>query len=241
MPIQAHPDSLTASVFSSDRDIAIPQVSLPPGYHFNTRLQTEGVEFLAGLPEAISPVAFLDPQYRGVLDHLSYGNEGKNRGKRRSALPQMTDNINDFIRGLNRALIPSGHLFLWIDKYHLCTGFSEWLDGTALEVVDMITWDKQRMGMGYRTRRRSEYLMVLQKLPRRAKGVWTIHNIPDVWAEKVTGNHGVHPKPIGLQGELIEAVSNRGDVVIDPAAGSFTVLEACQIRGRNFLGCDING
>ena len=36
------------------------------------------------------PVAFLDPQYRGVLDHLAYGNEGVRRGAARAALPQMT-------------------------------------------------------------------------------------------------------------------------------------------------------
>ena len=44
-----------------------------------------------------------------------------------------------------------------------------------------------------------------------------------------------------LQGKLIAAVSNPGDVVIDPAAGSFSVLEACQQQGRRFLGCDIEG
>ena len=34
--------------------------------------------------------------------------------------------------------------------------------------------------MGYRTRRKSEYCLVLQKVPLRAKGVWRSHNIPDV-------------------------------------------------------------
>ena len=95
--------------------------------------------------------------------------------------------------------------------------------------------------MGYRTRRYSEYLIVLQKKPKRAKGVWKVHNIPDIWTEKVKNVTGVHPKPIGLQGELIEAVTNSGDIVVDPAAGSFSILEACQTRGRNFLGCDLRG
>ena len=48
-----------------------------------------------------------------------------------------------------------------------------------------------------------------------------------------------HNKPLDLQGELIEAVTSRNDLVVDPAAGSFSVLDACRIRGRNFLGCDV--
>ena len=96
--------------------------------------------------------------------------------------------------------------------------------------------------MGYRTRRRSEHLLVLQKPPRRAKGVWKRHDIPDVWQEPAQrGGGGVHPKPVGLQGALIEAVSNPGDTVVDPAAGSFSVLDACRAHGRDFVGCDING
>ena len=123
----------------------------------------------------------------------------------------------------------------------MAQGVGDWITGTSLDIVDFLAWNKDKMGMGYRTRRFSEYLVVLQKEPRKAKGVWKIHNIPDTWTEKVKGSNGVHPKPIGLQGELIEAVTNMGDIVVDPAAGSFSVLEACTIRGRHFLGCDLNG
>lgn len=59
--------------------------------------------------------------------------------------------------------------------------------------------------------------------------------------EEVKRNGHAHKKPIELQGELITAVSNEGDVVIDPAAGSFSVMEACFKRNRRFLGCDVNG
>ena len=140
-------------------------------------------------------------------------------------------------------LIARGHLFLWVDKFHLMTGFRAWLAGTELDVVDMVTWDKGKIGMGYRTRRRAEYLIVLQKAPRRAKGVWKLHDIPDVWAEPIPKElraAGVHPKPVQLQAQLIEAVSNPGDLVLDPAAGTYSVLEACAQTGRTFLGCDLN-
>ncbi|MCE2437190.1 MAG: hypothetical protein J4F97_04175 [Pseudomonadales bacterium] len=230
------------SVYSGVRRISSPKLALPPGLQPNTRLKMDGIEFLGKLPAKSVPVAFFDPQYRGVLDKLSYGNEGANRGQRRAALVQMgKDLILEFLRGIDAALIPSGHLFLWVDKFHVCEGVGSWLAGTELGIVDLVTWDKETFGMGYRTRRRAEYCVVLQKLPRRAKGVWKIHNITDVHSEPVSRRDHPHAKPVDLQGKLMSAVSEEEDYVIDPAAGSFSVLEAARECGRTFLGCDLNG
>jgi site-specific DNA-methyltransferase (adenine-specific) len=174
-----------------------------------------------------------------VLDRQKYGNEGK-RQKERAERVQMSEAlIGEFIREIDRVLIESGHLLLWMDKYHLCTGVAAWLDGTRLETVDLIVWNKMRIGMGYRTRRTSEYCLVLQKKPLRAKGVWKAHDIPDVWNEKLP-HRGGHAKPVGLQTRLIDCLTNPGDVVIDPAAGTYSVLNACAAAGRNFLGCDLD-
>ncbi len=230
------------TVYSNERSGSIVQNELPPSIPRDTRVAMDGLDFLAQLPDASIAATFFDPQYRGVLDELSYGNEGVLRGKQRSALPQMpSEIIAEFIRSIDRVLGPSGHLFLWTDKFHLCSGIDEWTEHTTLETVDLITWNKGRIGMGYRTRRTAEYLIVLQKAPKRAKGVWTSHNIPDVWDEKAPSLKGVHPKPIELQKALIEATTAPADPVLDPAAGSFSVLKACQLAGRIFVGCDVNG
>ena len=230
------------TVYSNERTGSIVQNELPPSIPRDTRVAMDGLDFLAQLPGASIAATFFDPQYRGVLDKLSYGNEGVLRGKQRSALPQMSSEIiAEFIRSIDRVLGPSGHLFLWIDKFHLCSGIDEWTEGTSLETVDLITWNKGRIGMGYRTRRTAEYLIVLQKSPKRAKGVWTSHNIPDVWDEKASSSKGVHPKPVALQRALIEATTAPNDPVLDPAAGSFSVLKACQLAERTFVGCDVNG
>ncbi len=218
----------------------------PHWFKPNSRIKMEGLKFLKQFSDNSVSVCFFDPQYRGILDKMKYGNEGQNRGKARCQLRQMTEkDITSFISEISRTLCESSHLFLWIDKFHLCTGFTPWIKDTDLRVVDMITWDKGRMGMGYRTRRRSEYLIILQKTPLKAKGVWRCHNIPDVWQEKVQKNGYAHTKPIGLQAALIEAVCSSAQTknfpVIDPASGSFSVLKACQQTKRTFVGCDING
>ena len=208
----------------------------------NSRIKMDGLEFLKKLYEESVPACFFDPQYRGILDKMKYGNEGKTREMRRVGLQQMPEEmIKEFIKEISRVLYSSGHLFLWIDKFHLCTGIDSWLENTELEKVDMITWDKGKIGMGYRSRRRSEHILILQKKPKRVKGIWTLHDIPDVWAEKLPPGGHVHKKPVGLQKKLIEAVTQEGDVVIDPASGSFSVMESCFQAGRTFLGCDING
>ena len=102
---------------------------------------------------------------------LRYGNEGAGRGQARCAKQQMPEEtIIGFIREIDRLLIDNGHLFLWMDKFRVCTGFSQWLTDTGLRTVDMITWNKRRMGMGYRTRRTCEYLVVLAAPARQGKG-----------------------------------------------------------------------
>ena len=208
----------------------------------NRRNQFNGLDLLAALDAETIPLCIFDPQYRGILDKMRYGNEGVSRGQRRSGLLQMSEEIiSEFIAGIAAALIPSGHLFLWIDKFHLCTGVGPWVEAWGLEVVDLVTWNKDRIGMGYRTRRIGEYLLILQKPPKRAKGVWQSHDIPDVVTEKVERIGNVHPKPVNLQARLIAAVTDPGDVVLDPAAGSYSVMTAAHQVGRQFLGCDIAG
>jgi site-specific DNA-methyltransferase (adenine-specific) len=234
----AQPHSPRPSVFGHTRDLKQPKVSLPAGFVSNAPNQADGLELLRALDADSFSLCIFDPQYRGVLDKQKYGNEGS-RQKTRSVLPQMHEGtIISFIREIDRTLMPSGHLLLWTDKFHLCTGITHWLTGTDLNTVDLIVWNKMRMGMGYRTRRMSEYCLVLQKAPLRAKGVWLAHDIPDVWNERLAVKFA-HAKPVGLQARLIEALTNLGDIVVDPAAGSYSVLDACRRAKREFLGCDI--
>lgn len=215
-------------------------IFLDEEFEFNKKLQMNGLKLLKSLKENTISVCFFDPQYRGVLDKLNYGNEGE-RQKGRFLLNQMSvEDIKEFMQNISNVLQPKGHLFLWIDKFHLCEGTTDWLEETDLKIVDLITWDKMKMGMGYRTRRQSEYLMVIQKKPLRAKDVWINKSIRDVQSEKIVDKNHPHAKPIQLQKTLIESVSVKGDVILDPCAGGFSVLEACKLADRDFLGCDLN-
>jgi site-specific DNA-methyltransferase (adenine-specific) len=48
-----------------------------------------------------------------------------------------------------------------------------------------------------------------------------------------------HQKPRELIRALINATTQEGDLIVDPCAGSFIVLEVCQELKRDYLGCDL--
>jgi site-specific DNA-methyltransferase (adenine-specific) len=153
------------------------------------------------LPDSSSPLVHLDPQHRGVLDHLKFGNEGA-RQRGRAALPAMSQPyIEAACREIARVLRPSGYLMQWVDTYGLCEAHHLRI-ADALKSVDLIAWDSARLGMGKRSRRRGDYLLVLQRPPVHAR-TWKDHGIPNRWPEKVDRKLHPHIKPIGLVSRLI--------------------------------------
>jgi site-specific DNA-methyltransferase (adenine-specific) len=205
----------------------------------NVMQQGDALKLLQALPAACSKLVFFDPQYRGGLDKLAYGNEGA-RQKQRAKLPAMTsDYIDACCREAARTLRPSGYLMLWADVFNVCEAHHHRIKD-VLPTVDLIAWDNLRIGNGYRSRRRGSYLLALQKPPLAARQTWTDHAIPDRWVEKIDRSQHAHIKPVGLIKRLIGAVTEPGDLVVDPAAGSFVVLRAAHALGRDFVGCDLD-
>lgn len=206
----------------------------------NERQKIDAIELFHRLPDRIAKLVIFDPQYRTGLDHLKFGNEGE-RQRQRARLPQMTDSTISFmIEETERVLKPSGHLMLWLDKFSIGTGqHLKYLRRTHLQVVDLLAWNKLRVGMGRRFRCVTEYLVVAQKQPVRAKDHWTDHRLNDCWGESTDRRIHPHAKPYVLTERLIRAVTERGDLVVDPCAGGYGVLEACRASGREFIGGDL--
>jgi site-specific DNA-methyltransferase (adenine-specific) len=202
----------------------------------NVAQRGDALDLLTSLPDACAALAFFDPQHRGVLDKLAFGNEGA-RQRERCALPAMgEDYIDACCREIARVLVPSGYCMRWLDTYGLCEAHHLRV-ADCVKHVDLIAWDNLRLGMGKRSRRRGDYLMVLQRPPVIATN-WRDHGISSRWVEKVNRKIHPHVKPVGLIERLIAAVTLPGDLVIDPAAGGFGVLHAALRLGREFVGCD---
>lgn len=203
----------------------------------------DGYRLLRSLKNECAALVHFDPQYRAVLNKLSFGNEGQ-RQKARAELPQMSDHdIALFVEQAQRVLKPSGHLFLWLDKFAIGSGhhlryfqFCSWL-----RLVDLLCWETRRFGMGRRLRCTTEYLLVVQKEPTRAKDIWRNNSIRDSWSEASDRDAHPHAKPPALLRKLIATVTHPGDLVVDPCAGSYVVLDVCRSLKRNFIGCDLMG
>lgn len=214
----------------------------------NKKLLMDGLLLLRRIPYESIDLAIFDPQYRAGLDKLKFGNEGKDRMKKRSSLPQMSNElISDFLFEIERCLKPSSYLFLWVDKFTVAEGIHlQWMESRDtlsefMVLVDKIVWNKESFGMGARSRRTNEELLVYQKLPKTTKN-WKDKGIRDTYSEKIENPRLGHPhkKPLGLTERLIKSVTNIGDIVIDPCSGSFSTFEACRNTERNFIGCDIS-
>lgn len=207
----------------------------------NARQKMSGYVLLRGLEAECAKLVVFDPQYRAVLDHLDFGNEGE-RQKERARLPQMSDaGIAQYVEEIERVLKPNGHLAFWIDKFGIGSGHHlRYFNHTwQLKVVDLLCWNNLRFGMGRRLRGSCEYLLIAQKLPAKAKGSWTDATMRDCWAEQSDRERHPHAKPYQLTERVIRATTKKGDLVVDPCAGSYVVLEACQATGREFAGCDL--
>lgn len=76
----------------------------------------------------------------------------------------------------------------------------------------------------------------LKRPGKQMRSVWAI-NTPNS-KEKIFGKHPTQ-KPLMLLIRIIEASSNKGDLVLDPFSGSSTTGLACYLAGRKFLGIEI--
>lgn len=114
----------------------------------------DALALLHSLPNSCTRLIFFDPQHRANLDKLKYGNEGA-RQQERCLLPAMTgDYIDACCREAVRVLMPAGYLMLWQNAFGLVQGHHLRL-ADVLQCVDLIAWDNQHLGMGYRSRRRA--------------------------------------------------------------------------------------
>lgn len=204
-------------------------------YLKNIRQEGEGLELLQSLENGSATLVFLDPQYEKA-DSVLWAKNWPVQG-------QTEYQVSAFLKEINRVLKPSGFCLLWVNKGFLSTDrLPAWLlTAPKLKVVDFLVWDKDFLGTGFYFRSRAEYAFLLQKKPVNRKK-FTSRIIPSIWEErKLFPSQKRHPfeKPIGLTKAIILATTQENDLIVDPCAGSFVVLDVCQQTNRDFIGADL--
>ena len=128
-----------------------------------------------------------------------------------------------------------GHLLCFID-------WRQWpnlvgaIESVNLRVNDMLVWDKGVIGMGHGFRNQHELILHASK----GVGVMADKGTPNVlqYRREPLKDHP-SPKPVELCKALVGAVSNPGDVILDPFMGTGPIARACFETGRRYVGIEI--
>jgi len=119
-----------------------------------------------------------------------------------------------------------------------CAGFS---------VRSQLVWDKQTYGMGdckAQFAPNHEVMWFATKDQRGAKFAFPGPRPGSIVTETRPHNtHRCHPteKPVGLLSSLVRSTTSRGDLVVDPFAGSGSCGVACVREQRKFIGIELDG
>ena len=217
------------------KEFLLSELTQKQKYLLNTKQSGEALELLNSLGDNSASLVFLDPQYEPVKNVLSVNYP---------LYSQSDYQILKILEQIERILKPSAFCLLWVNKTLLGNDrIPLWLLKTpSLKIVDFLVWHKKNyLGLGNWLRSNAEFCFLIQKFPQRGK-LFKNRSFGNVWEEKavsVSQKKHPHQKPRELIKSLITATTNEGDLIIDPCAGSFVVLEICQELNRNYLGVDL--
>lgn len=117
------------------------------------------------------------------------------------------------------------------------------------KIMSLLVGEKPNKGMGdlfasYQAN--YEFVIHAQKGRRILNKIGRIERHPglvkNIWLAHADNNDYVHPtqKNVDFCRFLIQKSSKKGDIVLDPFAGSGTTLVAAAMEGRKYIGCDIS-
>lgn len=227
------------------------------------------LNILKQIPENSVDMVFADPPYMlsnggftvhaGKMVSVNKGDWDKSNG-----LKQDFEFHLSWIQEIRRVLKPSGTL--WISgTYHSIYQCGFALQVAGFHVLNDIAWFKPNASPNLSCRffTASHETIIWARKDKKAKhtfnynemknGVWPEDALKkpglqmrSVWSmgtpkpsEKI---HGKHPtqKPIDLLRRVVLASTNKGDVILDPFAGSSTTGLAAIANGRKFVGIDMD-
>jgi site-specific DNA-methyltransferase (adenine-specific) len=231
--------------------------------------QGDCVEVMNSLPEKSVDMIFADPPYNLSNDGYTV-HAGKRVSVNKGTWDKSAGTENDFsfhqkwIEACKRVLKDDGTI--WISgTYH-----SIYACGYALQLQDFrmlndIAWYKPNAApnLGCRMFTASHETLIWASKSKKSKHTFNYSamregNFPgdmiknpgkqmrSVWSiitpSKSEKLHGKHPtqKPLKLLQRIISISTNKGDLVLDPTAGSGTTGVACKTLGRNCSLIDIN-
>ena len=115
------------------------------------------------------------------------------------------------------------------------------MDRDGLAFFHSVIWDKRNPGMGWRFRRQHEMVMVAHRTKARLRWNADERAVPNIMSYSPPRDR-LHPneKPLDFVKAFLAAVSQTGDLVLDPFMGSGTTLRAAKDLGRRAIGIELD-
>jgi DNA modification methylase len=198
----------------------------------NRMILGDCLEVMRTFPNNSIDLIVTDPPYG---DNVAYG--FNNKTIRNNENPLI--NCNALVE-MYRVLKKNSSLYLFTNwkHYPFLTEFI--VRYTNFKIRHLVVWKKHNFGLGWAFRHQYELILVLEK----GKPKYNLTNFSDVQTAKPIIHNKVnhpHQKPLDLLMKIIEHSSKKGDVVLDPFAGSGSTCKACEGLGRRWIGIELDG
>ncbi len=233
-----------------------------------TLYQSNCLDLLAALPENSIDMIFADPPYmlsNGGFSIHAGRQVSVNKGDwdKSNGFKQDYEFHYNWIKAAKRVLKPAGSM--WISgTYHSIYQCGFALQGLGFHILNDVAWFKPNAAPNLSCRffTASHETLIWARKDKKAKhtfnyalmknGDWAGDNLKkpnlqmrSVWSigtpktsEKVFGKHPTQ-KPVDLLKRIVLASTNKGDIILDPFAGSSTTGMVAYSEGRNYIGIDI--
>jgi adenine-specific DNA-methyltransferase len=187
------------------------------------------VEVMQEMPEASVDCVITDPPY--LVNYKSSDGRGYQNDN-----PQDTSWLAPAFAQMFRVLKPDRFCVSFYGFYKAEAFLSAWRQA-GFDIIGHLVWVKPYAPTEKFVRYYHEQAYLLAKgRPRKPR-----FRLPSVLDWRYTGNE-IHPtqKPVMAILPLIMAYSEKGDIVLDPFAGSGTTAVAAQELGRCYIGIEID-
>lgn len=144
---------------------------------------------------------------------------------------------NNLFRLLKKVSKPNAHIYAFIDWRHYPL-LAVSIEGAGLFINNLLVWDKGMYTLGGNYRSQYELIIFASKGPPRELNTTTTGNVLK-FKRVANGNHPTQ-KPVPLLRKIILSASDKGDVVLDPMAGSGSTMKASQDVCRNCICIETN-
>jgi DNA modification methylase len=197
------------------------------------------------LEPALSAVVMDPPYASGARTEAAKSSSGSMiRGQRWAAKPIENDQMTtagfvwlmrEVLMACRDSLVDGGSVLSFIDwrQWPHLLGACE---SVNLRVQGMIIWDKDTFGLGNGFRVQHELIM------HAAKGVPRVLNHGTANVLRCSRESNIDhpsPKPTPLVKQIVQVVSDKNDLILDPFLGSGTTLVAAKELGRRAIGIEI--